>query len=133
MNGDQRDIRHREAAQAAAVRAREAHDRLVEIEQRLLDLRRLATPPVTGGPHTRRATREAGGAVARRAESSHRAHRAREASIAAHESAARAHDSAANVHDRAAAAALGDVEDHRRQSAQHRLDAAADRAVFGDD
>jgi hypothetical protein len=129
MNGDQRGTRHREAAQAAAVRAREAHDRLVEIERRLRDLRRSA-PGAAGDPaHVYGAEREVTRSVARWAESSRRAQQAREATIAAYESAARAHDQAAHVHDRAAAAGVGDAEDHRRLSARHREAAAADRAA----
>jgi hypothetical protein len=128
VNSDHRSARHREAAQAAAVRVQEAHDRLAEIERRLRELR----GPLPAPEYFGRAEYEAARAVARRAESSRRARQAQEASVAAHEAAARAHERAAHVHDRAAEAGVGDVENHRRLSARHRVEAAADRAAGRD-
>ena len=107
----------RDAAAAAADRAKAAGRRTREIAQRLTRLAGGHRPDLS----------DLVTAQQRADEARERADQSLDRAAAGHERAALSHDRTAEVHDEARRRGLGDAGEHARQAQQHRRDAAADR------
>jgi hypothetical protein len=106
-----------DAAAAAAARAEAAGRRTQEIADRLARL--------AGGHASDRADLRA--AKQRADEAQDRAQQSLDRAVLGHERAARSHERTAAVHDEARRRGLGDTAEHALLAEQHRRDAAADR------